>query len=98
MTGRQGAGGDELLAHLLQRLFLARERPLDAVADRDRHAARSRTSFRMPSGISENAWSVPFAAWLSVKCFSITRAPSMYATGAIAMPSWWSERPITSSG
>ncbi len=38
---------------------------------------RSRTSFRMPSGISENAWSVPFAAWLAVKCFSITRAPSM---------------------
>ena len=31
----------------------------------------------MPSGISENAWSVPFAVWLDVKCFSITRAPSM---------------------
>ena len=42
---------------------------------------RSRTSFRIPSGMSENAWSVPFAVWLAVKCFSITRAPSMYATG-----------------
>ena len=52
----------------------------------------------MPSGMSENAWSVPFSVWLSVKCFSITRAPSMYATSDIAMPSWWSERPITSSG
>ncbi len=48
----------------------------------------SRTSLRIPSGINEKAWSVPFAAWLSVKCFSITRAPSMYATSAIAMPSW----------
>ena len=52
----------------------------------------------MPSGMSEKAWSVPLSVCESVKCFSITRAPSMYATSDIAMPSWWSERPITSSG
>ena len=38
VAGRQRARGDELLPHLLQRLLLARERPLDAVADRDRDA------------------------------------------------------------
>src|SRR5207302_4351683 len=59
---------------------------------------RSRTSRRSPSGISEKAWSVPFHAWSSVKCFSITRAPSMYATSAIEMPFWWSESPMTKSG
>ncbi len=42
----------------------------------------------MPSGISENAWSVPLSVCESVKCFSITRAPSMYATSDMAMPSW----------
>ena len=41
---------------------------------------RSRTNRRIPSGISEYAWSVPFQAWFSVKCFSKTRAPSMNAT------------------
>jgi len=59
---------------------------------------RSRTSLRIPSGMSEKAWSVPFAVWLMVKCFSITRAPSMYATVAIAIPSWWSESPTTVAG
>ena len=39
----------------------------------------SRTNFCRPTGSSENAWSVPFMAWLSVKCFSMTRAPSTYA-------------------
>ncbi len=72
------ARGDEHLAHLPERRLLGRQRPLDAVAERGRgRACRSRTSFRMPSGMSENAWSVPFIVWLSVKCFSITRAPSM---------------------
>ena len=58
----------------------------------------SATMTARSAGSAETAWSHPSSALSVVKCFSITRAPSMYATGAIAMPSWWSESPITSSG
>ena len=77
VAGREVARRDELLPHLLERPLLARERALHAVAERVRDAVEVADERRMPSGISENAWSVPFQAWLSVKCFSMTRAPSM---------------------
>ena len=37
----------------------------------------ARIIFFMPTGSSEKRWSVPFIARLSVKCFSMIRAPSM---------------------
>ena len=52
----------------------------DALRVRDapaRARLRSRTILRRPCGSSENAWSVPFIARFSVKCFSTIRAPSM---------------------
>ena len=75
VAGRQVARGDELLGHLQRRRGLAL---VDLLRRRRRArracAARSRTILRRPCGSSEKAWSVPFIARLSVKCFSTIRA------------------------
>ena len=73
VAGGESRAATSFLPIFCSGLLLARGGRLTPSPSASGTRRRSRTSFRIPSGISENAWSVPFHAWLSVKCFSITR-------------------------
>ena len=77
LPGRQIACRHELLAHLLERLLLARERAFHPVSESLGNPPQ--IAHQPPHAFRHERERMidPFHAWLSVKCFSMTRAPSM---------------------